>query len=100
MPNGIFFYPNLELGFNVFSNWFIGSIANSTKQIRSSPPTAGPFTIREYIAGDIPAGAYSPKKTTPEIKWHINLIKNAMVVPSIGLSLKYPASPIAKDGKG
>ena len=50
-------YVNDILAFNILINFSIGKNANNTKQINSSPPTANPFTVREYTIGDIPAGA-------------------------------------------
>ena len=46
----------------------MGKNANNIKQINNSPPTASPLTDNEQIIGDIPSGAYDPKKTTPDIK--------------------------------
>lgn len=63
-----FFYDDITLVFNVLISLSIGKKANNTKQISNSPPTAEPFTTKEYIIGDIPSGAYEPKNTTPDIK--------------------------------
>ena len=54
----LFYIFIFELGLSVFNIWFKGINANITKQIKSSTPTAGPFTTNEYIIGDIPTGAY------------------------------------------